>query len=56
MAVYSSLCLLTAVEVYIAIFVHNVCSHLEWGLLVFRIFVGFPYVQQPPVNPDHSAN
>ena len=36
------------VQVYIGLFVYSVCSRLEWGLLAFRNFEGFPYVSNLP--------
>ena len=43
-AVYSSLYILSAVQLFFGIFIYSVCLCLKWGLLTFRNFKGFPYV------------
>ena len=50
MAVYSSLCTISAVQLFFGIFIDSVCLCLKWGLLTFTNFKGFPYVQQPPLK------
>ena len=54
-SVYSSLCTLPAVYVYIDIYIYSVFSNLEQGLHTFKNCEGFPYVQQTAVRLETSG-